>query len=56
MIEKVNMGVSESRIQQGEPPYFVNYKFNGEQRYEYFHQPFMAHERYNFLKALEELL
>ena len=24
MIEKVNMGVSESRIQQGEPPYFVN--------------------------------
>jgi hypothetical protein len=41
-IEKVNTGLCHRRCQTGEPPFYVNWQENGENKGEFFRQRFAA--------------
>lgn len=49
MIENLNKGLCHRRLQTGEPPYFVNYKLNGENKYEFFNICSSMYTRYEYL-------
>lgn len=49
MITKVNSGVCAARIQEGKPPYFVNYQEDGKNEYKFFSTVF---DMYKFKESI----
>lgn len=54
-IENVNKGVCQRRLQEGRPAFFVNYRKDGANEYEYFATVSAMYSRYILLQCLELL-
>lgn len=50
MITNVNKGICQSRLQQGKPSFFVNWRDNGEQKYQFTTTVFSMYKLYDKLK------
>ena len=51
MIQNINTGICHRRVQEGKPPYFVNWQEDGKNNYKFFAQRWAAETFKNRLKA-----
>jgi hypothetical protein len=54
MIENINLSICQSRIQQGQPSFCINWLENGQQNYEFFQLRFIAEDFKNKLIAKQK--
>ncbi len=53
-IDKVNVGICHRRIQEGKPPFFVNWMEDGKNKYEFFSLIFTCEDLKNRLIKMQE--
>lgn len=54
MISNVNKGICQSRLQNNKPAYFVNWKHNGKQQYQFFSTVFAVYQLFDRLKTKQQ--
>ena len=50
MVANINKGICQSRLQNNQPSFFVNWQENGEQNYKFFSSVYSMYKLFNNLR------